>query len=89
MYAASLAFLHASIHTSTCSHHPPTCTSTHRHVIAPAYVCSPPLELCPCSVCPQGFASGDLERDAASLRTCAAMGLEMMLAQSFAKNMGL
>jgi len=38
----------------------------------------------------QGFASGDLEADAAAIRMCAAMpGQEMLLAQSFAKNMGL
>ncbi|KAI8463047.1 MAG: aspartate aminotransferase [Monoraphidium minutum] len=43
----------------------------------------------------QGFASGDLDRDAAALRLFAAARrpggapLEMLLAQSFAKNMGL
>jgi len=37
----------------------------------------------------QGFASGDLDRDGASLRMFADAGLEMLLAQSFAKNMGL
>ncbi|PSC72490.1 aspartate cytoplasmic [Micractinium conductrix] len=37
----------------------------------------------------QGFASGDLERDAASIRMFADAGLEMLLAQSYAKNMGL
>jgi hypothetical protein len=44
---------------------------------------------------PQGFASGDLEADAAALRLFASSPradgrpLEMLLAQSFAKNMGL
>lgn len=37
----------------------------------------------------QGFASGDLDRDGAALRLFADSGLEMLLAQSFAKNMGL
>lgn len=37
----------------------------------------------------QGFASGDLDRDAAALRMFEAAGCEMLLAQSFAKNMGL
>lgn len=37
----------------------------------------------------QGFASGDLERDGAAVRLFADAGLEMLLAQSFAKNMGL
>lgn len=37
----------------------------------------------------QGFASGDLDRDAFSLRLFASCGIEMLFAQSFAKNMGL
>ncbi|KAL6770488.1 AST1 [Auxenochlorella protothecoides x Auxenochlorella symbiontica] len=37
----------------------------------------------------QGFASGDLDGDAASIRMFAEAGLELLLAQSFAKNMGL
>eukprot|EP00879_Flechtneria_rotunda_P014205 GHRR01014842.1.p1 GENE.GHRR01014842.1~~GHRR01014842.1.p1 ORF type:complete len:347 (+),score=104.60 GHRR01014842.1:506-1546(+) len=37
----------------------------------------------------QGFASGDLDRDAAALRLFARSGLELLLAQSYAKNMGL
>jgi aspartate/tyrosine/aromatic aminotransferase len=37
----------------------------------------------------QGFASGDLDRDGASIRLFADSGLEMMLAQSYAKNMGM
>ncbi|CAL5221184.1 g3330 [Coccomyxa viridis] len=37
----------------------------------------------------QGFASGDLERDAAAIRLFADAGLELLLAQSYAKNMGL
>lgn len=37
----------------------------------------------------QGFASGDLDRDAASIRLFADAGLELLLAQSYAKNMGL
>jgi aspartate aminotransferase, cytoplasmic len=37
----------------------------------------------------QGFASGDLERDAAAVRLFADAGMEMLLAQSYAKNMGL
>ena len=37
----------------------------------------------------QGFATGDLDRDGAALRLFADSGLEMLLAQSFAKNMGL
>jgi aspartate aminotransferase len=37
----------------------------------------------------QGFASGSLERDAAAVRLFADAGLELLLAQSYAKNMGL
>lgn len=37
----------------------------------------------------QGFASGDLDADAAAVRMFAEAGCEMLLAQSFAKNMGL
>eukprot|EP00891_Asterochloris_glomerata_P004767 jgi/Astpho2/4767/Aster-00315 len=37
----------------------------------------------------QGFASGDLDRDAQSIRMFADAGVEMLLAQSYAKNMGL
>ena len=37
----------------------------------------------------QGFASGDLERDAKAIRMFADDGMEMMLAQSYAKNMVL
>lgn len=37
----------------------------------------------------QGFASGDLDVDAASVRLFADAGIDMMLSQSFAKNMGL
>ncbi|XP_066582586.1 aspartate aminotransferase, cytoplasmic [Prorops nasuta] len=37
----------------------------------------------------QGFASGDLDKDAAAVRMFAARGLEFLCAQSFAKNFGL
>lgn len=37
----------------------------------------------------QGFASGDTERDAYAVRLVAEQGLEFLVAQSFAKNMGL
>jgi aspartate/tyrosine/aromatic aminotransferase len=37
----------------------------------------------------QGFASGDLERDALFIRLFAHAGVEFMVAQSFSKNMGL
>ena len=37
----------------------------------------------------QGFASGDLDRDAYALRLFLNAGMPMLLAQSFAKNMGL
>eukprot|EP00928_Gymnodinium_smaydae_P079722 TRINITY_DN63582_c0_g1_i1.p1 TRINITY_DN63582_c0_g1~~TRINITY_DN63582_c0_g1_i1.p1 ORF type:complete len:415 (+),score=84.82 TRINITY_DN63582_c0_g1_i1:71-1315(+) len=37
----------------------------------------------------QGFASGDLEKDAFSIRLFASMGFELFVAQSFSKNMGL
>ena len=37
----------------------------------------------------QGFATGDLEGDAFSLRSFEAAGIEFLVAQSFAKNMGL
>lgn len=37
----------------------------------------------------QGFASGDLEYDAFSIRYFNSLGIQMLVAQSFAKNMGL
>lgn len=37
----------------------------------------------------QGFASGDLDRDAAAIRLFVDAGLELVIAQSFAKNFGL
>lgn len=37
----------------------------------------------------QGFASGDLDKDAFAVRLFADAGIEMFIAQSFAKNMGL
>jgi len=37
----------------------------------------------------QGFATGDLERDAAGLRLLAKDGHKLALCQSFSKNMGL
>lgn len=37
----------------------------------------------------QGFATGDLDRDAAGVRLLAKDGHKLMLCQSFAKNMGL
>lgn len=37
----------------------------------------------------QGFASGDLEKDAYAVRLFEQSGIEMLVAQSFAKNMGL
>ena len=37
----------------------------------------------------QGFATGDLEKDAWPIRHFAELGFEMLISQSFAKNMGL
>lgn len=37
----------------------------------------------------QGFASGDINRDAAAMRLFVEDGHNILLAQSFAKNMGL
>ena len=37
----------------------------------------------------QGFCSGDLDKDAASIRLFVDEGHELFIAQSFAKNMGL
>lgn len=37
----------------------------------------------------QGFASGDLEKDAFAIRLFAKWGFQMIVTQSFAKNMGL
>mmetsp|Transcript_41381 Transcript_41381/g.95211 ORF Transcript_41381/g.95211 Transcript_41381/m.95211 type:complete len:411 (+) Transcript_41381:74-1306(+) len=37
----------------------------------------------------QGYASGDLEKDAQAIRLFASMGFEFFLCQSFAKNLGL
>eukprot|EP00850_Spirogloea_muscicola_P023708 SM000380S14650 [mRNA] locus=s380:49093:52977:+ [translate_table: standard] len=43
----------------------------------------------PTSFLPQGFATGDLNKDALPIRTFADDGGELMIAQSYAKNMGL
>jgi aspartate aminotransferase len=37
----------------------------------------------------QGFASGDLDRDAFAVRYFVEQGFELFIAQSFAKNLGL
>ncbi len=37
----------------------------------------------------QGFASGDIDRDAASMRYFVDQGLSIFVTQSYAKNMGL
>lgn len=37
----------------------------------------------------QGFASGDLIKDASAIRLFVDMGFQMVVSQSFAKNMGL
>lgn len=37
----------------------------------------------------QGFASGSLDADASSVRMFAARGLELLVAQSYSKNLGL
>ncbi len=37
----------------------------------------------------QGFASGDLDRDAWPIRYFVEQGFQMLVAQSFAKNLGL
>lgn len=37
----------------------------------------------------QGFASGNLDKDASSVRTFAARGMELLVAQSYSKNLGL
>ena len=37
----------------------------------------------------QGFASGDIDRDAASMRYFVDQGLSVFVTQSYAKNMGL
>lgn len=40
-------------------------------------------------MCVQGFASGDLSRDAFAVRHFVSAGVSVALAQSYAKNMGL
>ena len=37
----------------------------------------------------QGFASGDLDKDAWAVRYFASRGMEMLITQSFSKNFGL
>jgi aspartate aminotransferase, mitochondrial len=41
------------------------------------------------SICMQGFASGDCERDGAAVKLFLNKGLPMALSQSYAKNMGM
>ena len=47
------------------------------------------LKTAPLSQAYQGYASGDLDEDAASVRYFESQGIEMMIAQSYSKNFGL
>lgn len=48
---------------------------------------SPPL--CSFDIAYQGFASGSLDKDAAAPRMFVDLGLEILVSQSYSKNLGL
>jgi aspartate/tyrosine/aromatic aminotransferase len=80
--AGSVILLHA------CAHNPTGVDPTMEQWKKIADVCRAKKHLPFFDTAYQGFASGDLERDAVSIRYFVAQGFEMLCAQSFAKNMG-
>jgi aspartate/tyrosine/aromatic aminotransferase len=72
-----------------CAHNPTGVDPSGAQWAALAALCARKRLLPWFDVAYQGFASGDLDADAAPLRAFAAAGLELLACQSFAKNFGL
>jgi aspartate aminotransferase len=72
-----------------CAHNPTGVDPTPAQWGAIADVCAARRHLPFFDVAYQGFATGDLEADAAAPRLFAARGLELLVAQSYSKNLGL
>ena len=72
-----------------CAHNPTGVDPSAAQWAALAALCARKRLLPWFDVAYQGFASGDLDADAAPLRAFAAAGLELLACQSFAKNFGL
>eukprot|EP01025_Chloroclados_australasicus_P012952 TRINITY_DN16198_c1_g1_i1.p1 TRINITY_DN16198_c1_g1~~TRINITY_DN16198_c1_g1_i1.p1 ORF type:complete len:461 (+),score=65.19 TRINITY_DN16198_c1_g1_i1:153-1535(+) len=79
----AIVLLHA------CAHNPTGVDPTQEQWKSVLEVCKRKRFLCFFDSAYQGFASGDLDKDAFSLRLFLNAGVPMLLAQSFAKNMGL
>nr|CAD7434976.1 unnamed protein product [Timema monikensis] len=79
----SVIILHA------CAHNPTGCDPTHEQWEKIAQVIEEKKLFPFFDSAYQGFASGELEKDAWAVRYFASRGLEMVCAQSFAKNFGL
>lgn len=73
----------------TCAHNPTGVDPTHEQWDEIADLCLQKKIVPFFDTAYQGFASGDLINDAYSVRLFARKGLELLAAQSFAKNMGL
>ena len=73
----------------TCAHNPTGVDPTHEQWDELAELCIQKKLIPFFDTAYQGFASGDLVNDGYSVRLFASKGLEMLAAQSFAKNMGL
>ena len=72
-----------------CAHNPTGVDPTVEQWSAIADVCQAKQLVPFFDVAYQGFATGDLEADAAAPRLFAARGLELFVAQSYSKNLGL
>jgi aspartate aminotransferase len=79
----SVILLHA------CAHNPTGVDPTEEQWVQIGKVCQSRSHILFLDNAYQGYSSGDLVKDAFSIRTFAAMGFDMMCAQSFAKNFGL
>ena len=72
-----------------CAHNPTGCDPTPQQWQTIADVCQEKKHIPFFDVAYQGFASGDLIKDAAAPRMFAERGMEMMVTQSYSKNLGL
>lgn len=71
------------------AHNPTGCDPTHDQWARIADIMEAKKLFCFFDCAYQGFASGDLDKDAWSVRYFISRGFEMLVAQSFAKNFGL
>jgi len=79
----SIMLLHAA------AHNPTGVDPTHEQWDMIKAVCAKKGHICWFDSAYQGFATGDLEKDAYALRSFADSGMNVMVSQSFAKNFGL